>query len=103
MMRLMQSRLSKLTMLAPKDEPSSYIGTETTYIEAGEIPAEVQPLSDTMTAEHYGLRISRSVQLFTGPDTHIMERYRFDYNGDRYEVKGVSRYPDHAKVVAEKI
>lgn len=82
---------------------SSYIGTETTWQPVGNILAEVQPLSDNATAEQYGVKFSRSVELLCSADTDIRERDRVELRGRAYEAKGVTVYRNIRKAVCELI
>ena len=82
---------------------SSYIGTETRWEPAGTIRAEVQPLSDSATAEQYGVKFSRSVQLFCDIGADISERDRVELSGGTYEVKGVTTYGNVRKAVCELV
>lgn len=82
---------------------SSYIGTETRWEPAGTIRAEVQPLSDSATAEQYGVKFSRSAQLFCDIGADIRERDRVELPGGIYEVKGVTTYGNVRKAVCELI
>ena len=99
----MQNRLKTLPLTRPVTAKSSYIGTETSWEPAGDIRAEVQPLSDNATAEQYGVKFSRSVQLFCDIGTDIRERDRVKLPGGTYEVKGVTTYGNVRKAVCELI
>lgn len=101
--RLVQSRIELLPFYRCSEKESDYIGSRIEYQRDGYICADVQPLSDMATAEHYGIKIGRSVQLFAEPGTQAEERGRFEYRGETYEIKGVSTYRHVVKVVAEKI
>ena len=90
-------------MSRPIESKSGYFGTETTYEDAGTLTAEVQPISDTITAELYGVNISRAVQLIFEPSAEINERTRVEIDGELYEVKGVTRYGNCTKAGAEKL
>lgn len=82
---------------------SAYIGTETTWQRIGDIRAEVQPLSDNATAEQYGVKFSRSVELFCDTGTDIRERDRVELPGGTYEVRGVTTYGNVRKAVCELV
>lgn len=82
---------------------SSYIGTETSWEPAGDIRAEVQPLSDSATAEQYGVKFSRSVQLFCDSGADIRERDRVKLPGGTYEVRGVTTYGNVREAVCELV
>ena len=82
---------------------SSYIGTETRWQPAGTIRAEVQPLSDNATAEQYGVKFSRSVQLFCDIGMDIRECDRVELPGGTYEVRGVTAYGNVRRAVCELI
>lgn len=82
---------------------SSYIGTETSWAPAGDIRAEVQPLSDSATAEQYGVKFSRSAELFCDTGTDIRERDRVKLPGGTYEVRGVTTYGNVRKAVCELV
>ena len=82
---------------------SAYIGTETTWQHIGDILAEVQPLSDNATAEQYGVKFSRSVQLICDTGTDIRERDRVELPGGTYEVRGVTTYGNVRKAVCELV
>lgn len=99
----MQNRLKTLQLTRPVTAKSAYIGTETSWEPAGDIRAEVQPLSDSATAEQYGVKFSRSVQLFCDIGTDIRERDRVKLPGGTYEVKGVTTYGNVRKAVCELI
>lgn len=101
--RLIQNRLKALPLTRPVTAKSSYIGTETSWETAGDIRAEVQPLSDSATAEQYGVKFSRSVQLFCDTGTDIRERDRVKLPGGTYEVRGVTTYGNVRKAVCELI
>lgn len=99
----MQNRLKALPLTRPVTAKSAYIGTETSWEPAGDIRAEVQPLSDSATAEQYGVKFSRSVQLFCDIGTDIRERDRVKLPGGTYEVRGVTTYGNVRKAVCELI
>ena len=82
---------------------SAYIVTETTWQHIGDIRAEVQPLSDNATAEQYGVKFSRSVQLICDTGTDIRERDRVELPGGTYEVRGVTTYGNVRKAVCELV
>lgn len=82
---------------------SDYIGTETRWEPAGDIRAEVQPLSDSATAEQYGVKFSRSVQLICDNSADIRERDRVELSGGVYEVRGVTVYGNVRKAVCELV
>ena len=82
---------------------SAYIGTETTWQRIGDIRAEVQPLSDNATAEQYGVKFSRSVELFCDTGTDIRERDRVELPSGTYEVRGVTTYGNVRKAVCELV
>ena len=90
-------------MTRPVTAKSSYIGTETSWEPAGDIRAEVQPLSDNAIAEQYGVKFSRSVQLFCDIGADIRERDRVELPSGTYEVKGVTTYGNVRKAVCELI
>lgn len=99
----MQNRLKTLPLTRPVTAKNSYIGTEASWEPAGDIRAEVQPLSDSATAEQYGVKFSRSVQLFCDTGTDIRERDRVKLPGGTYEVRGVTTYGNVRKAVCELI
>lgn len=82
---------------------SAYIGTETTWQHIGDIRAEVQPLSDSATAEQYGVKFSRSVELLCDTGMDIRERDRVELPGVTYEVRGVTAYGNVRRAVCELI
>lgn len=99
----MQNRLKTLQLTRPVTAKSAYIGTETSWEPAGDIRAEVQPLSDNATAEQYGVKFSRSAELFCDIGTDIRECDRVELPGGTYEVKGVTTYGNVRKAVCELI
>lgn len=101
--RLIQNRLKTLPLTRPAAVKSAYIGTETRWEPAGTIRAEVQPLSDNATAEQYGVKFSRSVQLICDTGTDIRERDRVKLPGGTYEVRGVTTYGNVRKAVCELV
>lgn len=82
---------------------SAYIGTETTWQHIGDIRAEVQPLSDNATAEQYGVKFSRSVELLCDTGMDIRERDRVELPSGTYEVRGVTAYGNVRRAVCELI
>ncbi|MBP0985115.1 MAG: hypothetical protein J6A19_15460 [Oscillospiraceae bacterium] len=99
----MNKRLQELPLFRPVEQKSSYCGTDVKYLSSGTLTAEVQPISDTATAELYGVNVIRSVLLLCAPGAAVMERCRVEINGDMYEVKGVTRYTNYTKAGAEKV
>jgi len=101
--RLIQNRLKTLPLSRPVTAKSSYIGTQTVWKPVGEISAEVQPLSDIATAEQYGVKFSRSVELLCDTGTDILECDRVALPSGTYEVRGVTTYGSIKKAVCELI
>lgn len=99
----MQNRLKTLPLTRPVTAKSAYIGTETSWEPAGDIRAEVQPLSDSATAEQYGVKFSRSAELFCDIGTDIRERDRVRLPDGTYEVRGVTTYGNVRKAVCELV
>lgn len=100
---MIQNRLKTLPLSRAVTARSAYIGTETTWQHIGDIRAEVQPLSDNATAEQYGVKFSRSVQLICDTGTDIRERDRVKLPGGTYEVRGVTTYGNVRKAVCELV
>lgn len=61
----------------------------------------MQPISDSATAEMYGVKITRSVQLLCEIGADIRERDRVEWRGGSYIVKGVTAFNNIVKAVAE--
>ena len=99
----MNKRMQELPLFRPVESESSYCGTDTKWQPSGTLTAEVQPISDTATAELYGVNVSRSVQLLCEPGAVILERFRVEINGELYEIKGVTRFTNYTKAGAEKV
>lgn len=64
---------------------------------------EVQPLSDNATAEQYGVKFSRSVEILCDISTDIRECDRVEFRSGTYEVRGVTTYGNVRKAVCELI
>lgn len=61
----------------------------------------MQPISDSATAEMYGVKITRSVTLLCESGADIRERDRVEWRGGGYIVKGVTAFNNIVKAVAE--
>lgn len=95
--------MNELPLSRPCERRSDYIGTAVTWESAGVIRAEVQPISDSATAEMYGVKITRSVTLLCESGADIRERDRVEWRGSSYEIKGVTACGNVRKAVCELI
>ena len=95
--------MTELPLTRPKEQKSDYIGTDTAYVDAGTIRAEIVPVSDSAEAERYGTDIRRSVMLLCEAGTDIRERDRVRLGNATYEIKGVTAYGNIRKAAAETI
>lgn len=102
-MRIMENDLRALPQFRAVTSPSSYIGTKKEYeaVEGG-IRAQVQPITDSLSAALYGNKMTLMRNLICPVGTDLIKDDLVEIDGEKYRVTGVLRYTTHLTATAEQ-
>lgn len=106
-MRMMKRRLESVTLYKPQEQKSSYVGTQTVWVSAGTVLADIQPGEDTYLREEYGERAQDMFLLYMEAGIDIQKGYgAFSLGKNQsptYQIKSVKAYKTgHIVAVAER-
>ncbi len=102
-MRIMERDLKPLSQLRAVYSPSPYIGTRKEYKPiAGVIRAQVQPVTDSLSAALYGNKVTLMRNLICPVGTDLKKDDLVEIDGEKYRITAVLTYTTHLTATAER-
>ena len=103
-MRLMNRDIHTFKVFKTQKIDSGYVGSSLKELEIGDVRCIVSPLSDKVSIEIYGERVTNMVEftILKTQYTIISDGDILENNGRRYKVVSVMEYPEHYCIVGEK-
>lgn len=103
-MPLLRKHLRPVYLFSQQEEDSGYVGTTTIYVPSHIEYCNIQPVTNTVTAEIYGERVYNMVSLMCELKANIHEGDRLslsDFTVPSHKVVSVMTYTTHKTILAE--
>lgn len=102
-MRIMENDLKPIPQFRAEYVPSPYIGTQKEYKAVkGGIRAQVQPVTDSLSAALYGNKITLMRNLICPAGTDLKKDDLVEIGGEKYRITAVLTYTTHLTATAER-